>query len=155
MKTPSENVVNIIYDYTERLLTEEGASLTRIDGKIGLFIGYSGILIRLAYDLPHEEFVQWMLRAGVCSFCLLSIILSALGLRSKTSGNVANPDKLMSSEFFYEKDETFYRCYIINGYRETLDEFEDLLERRRNIQSYVISFFVIATVLFGFAVIIS
>lgn len=155
MKNPSENIVNIIYEYTQRLLTEDGDSLSRIDGKIGLFIGYSGVLIRLAYDLPSDEKIQWALRASVCIFSLISILISAIGLRSKPSGNVANPDILMSDKFFYEKDEIYYRCYIINGYRDTLKEFDKLLKRRRITLFIVITSFVLATILFGVAVIIS
>lgn len=66
--------INIIYEYTLRLISEYGESLTRIDTKISIFIGFSGILIRLAYDLPHINFVTQILKIGVCFFAVLTII---------------------------------------------------------------------------------
>lgn len=155
MQKPSENVVNVIYEYTQRLLTEEGESLTRIDNKIGIFIGFSGILIRLAYDLPHETYVSFLLRCGICLFAIPSIAVSSLGLLSKPSGNVADPKELMDDDWFFGMTKEDHQTYIINGYIETLDEFEILLARRRLVLAYVIISFVIAGCLFGLAVCIS
>ena len=155
MRQPSENVVNVIYEYTQRLLTEEGESLTRIDNKIGIFIGFSGILIRLAYDLPHETYISFLFRCAICIFAVLSIATSSLGLLSKPSGNVVDPKELMDDKWFFEMTKDDHKAYITNGYIETLDEFEKLLARRRLVLAYVIIFFVIASCLFGFAVCIS
>ena len=155
MHQPSENVVKTIYEYTQRLLTEEGESLTRIDNKVGIFIGFSGILIRLAYDLPHQTFILFLLRCAVCIFAVLSIAVSSLGLLSKPSGNVVDPKELMSDDWFFEMEVDDHQAYITNGYIETLDEFEILLAKRRLVLAYVISFFVIASCLFGLAVCIS
>lgn len=136
-------------------MTEEGESLTRIDNKISIFIGFSGILIRLAYDLPHENYVSFLLRCTVCIFALLSIVTSSFGLLSRPSGNVVDPKELMSDEWFFEMAEDDHKAYITNGYIETLDEFEKLLSKRRLVLAYVIVFFVIVSCLFGIAVCIS
>lgn len=155
MREPSEKVVDVIYEYTQRLLTEEGESLTRIDNKIGIFIGFSGILIRLAYDLPHTPYVSFLLRCAICLFAGLSIVTSSIGLLSRPSGNVVNPKELMDDEWFFGMTKNDHKVYITNGYIETLDEFEKLLTKRRLVLAYVIIFFVIAICLFGIAVCIS
>ncbi len=147
--------IDIIYEYTKLLLSEYGESLTRIDTKISIFIGFSGVLIRLAYDLPDEHLHFRILKLLICFFALLTIITSALGLIAKPSGNVADPKVLMSDEWFFERSEEFHKAYIVNGFINTLDEFEILFSKRRVTLAWVITFFVISVILFGVTVAIS
>ena len=126
-----------------------------MDTKISIFIGFSGILIRLAYDLHPTNFITLIIRDSVCVFAVLTIITSSLGLLAKPSGNVADPKILMSDEWFFEQSEDFHKAYIINGFIETLDEFEILFKKRRVVLAYVIVFFIISVTLFCLAVIFS
>ena len=147
--------VDVIYDYSQSVLKEYGESFTRLDTKISVYIGFSAVLIRLALDLPHESIESGITRISICFFASLTIVVCSLGLLAKPSGNVADPKVLMSDEWFYEQCEDAHKAYITNGFIETIDELDILLKRRRRTLAWVTTSFVIASVLFAVAVVIS
>lgn len=147
--------VDTIYEYTKNLLAERGEALTRIDTKVSVYIGFSAVLIRLAFNLPHNSFESGLLRVCVCISASLTIILCSLGLLGKPSGNVADPKILMSNEWFFNKSEEEHKAYITNGFIETLDEFDIVFRRRRVLLAWITTCFLIASVFFATAVIFS
>lgn len=149
MKKPQ---LDTIYNYTKALLTERGESLTRTDTKISIYIGFSTVLIRLALDLSHESIIQALFKAIVCIFASLTIILSSLALLGKPSGKVANPDILMSKEWYVNKTEEEYKCYIINGFRSSIEDLDLILAKRQVTQAWITTFFLVATIFFAIAV---
>ena len=148
----SESPIDVIYDYTQSLLKESGESFTRLDTRISVYIGFSAVLIRLALDLPHESTGSKLLRISICFFASLTIVVCSLGLLAKPSGNVADPNILMTDEWLLEQCEDNHKAYITNGFIETINELDVLLKRRRRTLAWVTTSFLITSVLFAVAV---
>ena len=147
--------LDVIYNYTQSLLKEYGEAFTRLDTKISVYIGFSAVLIRLAFDLPHESITSERLRNSICILASLTIALCSVGLLAKPSGNVADPKILMSDEWFFGQSEDAHKAYITNGFIETIDELDTLLTKRRIVLAWVTAGFVITSGLFAAAVVVS
>jgi hypothetical protein len=105
------NPLDTIYKYTESHIKAQEDSLNRLDVRFSTFIGFSGVLIRLAVDLPDNACIKF----GVCFFALATIIISSIGLTAKKTGGAAHPETLMTDEWF-EKEEAYHQAYIVNGW---------------------------------------
>lgn len=145
--------LDTIYKYTQELLKEYESSLNRLDTKIAGFIGFSGVLIRLALDLPTDSEIKSVLRGFICGLSALTVLISTFGLVAKPSGVVADPKNLMDR--FFNKPQEWHQAYIINGWVDTLDEYKHVARKKIKTLSRAILSFVGAIVLFGIAVAIA
>jgi hypothetical protein len=139
--------LDTIYKYTESHLKAQEDSLNRLDVRFSTFIGFSGVLIRLALDLPDKTYIK----IGVCFFAALTIIFSSIGLTAKKTGGAAHPETLMTDEWFQE-EEAYHQAYIINGWIEVIHEYEDIAKTKGARLNFIISLFTISTVLYAIGV---
>lgn len=150
-----EKNLEITYQYTQELIQEHEANLTRMENKSSLFIGFSGILIRLALDLQSNTFIQQTIRISVVSFAFLSILVSCLSLIGKPVGEIALPEDLMNQEWLSELSPDQYRAYIINGWIDTMNQYKEAARKRRVNIAWIVVFFCCASLLFTIGVGIS
>lgn len=144
-----------IYKYTSNLLQSQEDSLIKLDNKISIFIGFSGVLTRLALDLPGKTTAGIIVKIVVCIFGIMSILISATGLLARHTGKVAAPETLMSDEWFFNKKEEEHQAYIINGWIDAMDEYELIIKKKQIRLYWVIVCFSTASTFFGFGVILS
>ncbi|PHV61490.1 hypothetical protein [Cyanobacterium aponinum] len=145
---PQNITVDTIYNYTESHIKSLEESITRIDARFSTFIGFSGVLIRLALDLPQASNTMRFL---VCLFSVIAILISAIGLGSKQTGDVLHPSALMEDKYFYET-EVYQKCLIINDRIKLTEEYEEVIKRKGRRLNYMICFFTIATIFYGIGV---
>lgn len=151
----TEENLKITYQYTQELIQEHEANLTRMENKSSLFIGFSGVLIRLALDLQNDTFVQQVIRISVISFAFLSILVSCLSLIGKPTGKIALPEDLMNEEWLSELSPDLYRAYIINGWIDTMNQYKEAAKKRRVNIAWIVVLFGCASLLFAIGVGIS
>ena len=99
--------LDTIYNYTESLIKAQEESLNRLDSKSSTFIGFSGVLIRLALDLPNNK-----IKTAVCIFALITIGISSLGLTCKSTGETLTPTDLRNhyEQKWMDNDYSEYYC---------------------------------------------
>ena len=141
--------IDSIYNYTESHVKSLEESITRIDNRFNTFIGFSAVLIRLCLDLPRESF---FLQIVLCLLCISAIIVGAIGLQAKEVGNVLHPSALMEDKYF-EEDEVFRQCLIINDKIELINEYEKVIQKKGKRLNLIISLFSIAVILYGIGII--
>lgn len=120
-----------IYDYTLTLYEKQEASLNRIDTKSSTFIGFSGVLIRLALDLPDVGVLEPHLKIGTCILSFLTIFLSSLGLSAKSSCFMPDPKFFMKdiNGYFNLADPQQHQMgCIINGLIDVMDDNEKIAQ---------------------------
>lgn len=149
--------VELIYSYTESLLKVRNDTITQINGKLSTFLGFGGLLLRFSADLPESSLsinvlgesynVCLVLKVITCTVSTLSICLSALGLTAQERGIVISPDKLMN-KWFREPD-IKCRSFIINTWRETIEEFRILAKKKARRLNLAIYLLAIAAALFA------
>lgn len=140
------NPLDTIYKYTESHIKAQEDSLNRLDLRFSTFIGFAGVLIRLAIDLPENT--NHCLKIGVCLFGTLTILFSAVGLTAKQTGGAAHPEILMKDDWF-EKEEAYHQAYIINGWIEVIREYEKIAKIKGQRLNLIVVLFTIATTLYA------
>ena len=122
---PQNISVDTIYNYTESHIKSLEESITRIDARFSTFIGFSGVLIRIALDLENHSVIRFL----VCLFSVIVIIIGALGLVAKQRGSVLAPSALMEDKYFYET-EVYQKCLIINDRIKLTEEYEGVIKNK-------------------------
>jgi hypothetical protein len=167
--TNEENHTNIdlIYEYTESVFKNISDNIDKLNTRLTTVIGFSGILLRFAADLPnrgiifdfpllhiHIEWLSLVLKIGVCLSLLLCVCLSAWGLAPKKgAGTMVPPGKLLD-EWYYETDE---RCklYIAKSWRVGIEQLDSgRLKKAQNL-NLAVWLLIVATILFAVDIAIS
>lgn len=141
--------INTIYQYTESHIKAQEESLNRIDARFSTFIGFSGVLIRLALDLPDTCLST--AKILTCVFAVAAIVISSIGLTSKNTGKVIHPKALMKDQHF-EQDEIYHQCFIVNDRLDLIQECENLFYKKGKRLNRMIILFTLATIFFGIGV---
>ncbi|MDV3002878.1 MAG: hypothetical protein N5P05_004533 (plasmid) [Chroococcopsis gigantea SAG 12.99] len=141
--------IDTIYDYTESHLKALEESLTRLDNKFSTFIGFSSVLIRLVLDLPKNSTIT--IKILTCALLVASIVVSAVGLKATKTGRCLHPAALMEDKYF-EQEEVYRQCLLVNDRIELIDEYEKLGESKGKRFNWVIGLFVVAITLYGVGV---
>lgn len=146
MTTPEENLNTqdhtnnkLAYEYTESTLKIVSAGIDVINTKLSTVLGFGGVLLRFAADLPSKSEIvsktgslgllgclSLLLKLGVCLLSAASIILAIAGLYVQKGGDIVPPKRLMKKRWYYESDERC-RAYIIKTW---LNAFEELTSIR-------------------------
>jgi hypothetical protein len=143
--------IQLIYDYTKSLVSDQSNSLNRLDTKLSAFLGFSALLLRFALNLPDDaanNVCQVVVKVLVCVFAGASVLFSAMGLTAKTRGTTVDPKVLMGDDWYWEPEE---RCkaFIVNTWIVATDEYEAVGKKKGQKLNLTIWLFCIATILFA------
>ncbi len=149
--------VELIYNYTESLLKARSDTITQLNGKLSTFLGFGGLLLRFSADLPDCSTPLdipgfyfsscLLLKIVACVLSAASVCLSAMGLTAKEKGSVVSPDKLMNK--WFRKADVRCRSFIINTWRGTIEEFENLGKKKARQLNLAIYLLAIAIIVFA------
>lgn len=123
--TESTNI-NLAYEYTESVYKARNEALDNLNGRLGTFLGFGGLLLRFAADLP-----------GINTGCLTCLILKAI-----------------VCGFSNESDER-YRAYITNTWVEAIELFEEAAIKKGKRLNLSIWLLTLATIAFALDIIIA
>ncbi len=113
-------------------------SINVLNTKLTTIIGFGGVLLKFAVDLPDASLVFGIpgqstklgclscliLKITVCLLSTISICLAAIGLLAKEGGGIVRPRKLLK-EWLYEPDERC-RLFIARTWRNAIEELDVL-----------------------------
>lgn len=148
--------IELIYEYTKSVVSAQSDSLNRLDTKFSAFLGFSGILLRFALNLPDNSGLNvWLglnilqvLKVLVCTFAGASVLFSAIGLTAKNRGTTVDPKILMGDDWYWESEERC-RAFIVNTWIVTTDEYQETGRKKGQNLNLTIWLFCIATLLFA------
>jgi hypothetical protein len=108
--------IRLAYEYTESVYKARNEALDNLNGRLGTFLGFGGLLLRFAADLPGINtgcLTCLILKVIVCGFSAASIFAIATGLTSNPIGTIVKPRELMT-DYWYKLSDERYRAYITN-----------------------------------------
>lgn len=144
-----EGSLDTIYRYTEFCVSKTIDNLKGLDSKLGIFIGFSAVLIRLAADLLSPWF-----RISVCVLALLVIVVCAISLKGSNVGPMAHPSVLMTDKWFQQGGDV-HQGYIISAWIESLEDLDKVIIRKQRNLLLVIFLFSLSVISYGLGVILS
>ncbi|MEG4960211.1 hypothetical protein [Microcoleus sp. K4-B3] len=149
--------IHLAYEYTESVYKARKEDLDNQNGKLGTFLGFGGLLLRFAADLPGENtgcLTCLILKVMVCGFSAASIFACATGLTSNKLGHIVKPKDLMT-DYWYNLSEERCRAYIINTWVEAIEVFEEAAIKKGQRLNIAIWLLAIATIAFALDLIIA
>jgi hypothetical protein len=154
--TGSTNI-SVAYEYTESVYKARNEALDNLNGRLGTFLGFGGLLLRFAADLPGINtrcLTCLILKVIVCGFSAASIFAIATGLTSNPIGTIVKPRELMRDYWYNESDER-YRAYITNTWVEAIELFEEAAIKKGKRLNLAIWLLALATIAFALDIIIA
>lgn len=154
--TESTNI-SLAYEYTESVYKARNEALDNLNGRLGTFLGFGGLLLRFAADLPGLNtgcLTCLILKAIVCGFSAASIFAIATGLTSNPIGTIVKPRELMTDYWYNESDERC-RAYITNTWVEAIELFEEAAIKKGKRLNLAIWLLALATIAFALDIIIA
>jgi hypothetical protein len=126
----TENI-DLAYSYTEDFLKDRKNEIKHLDWRLGTFLGFAGLLLRLGTDLHDTKPSYLLTKLGVLVTSTFSVVIATWGLRSNSKGRFVKPSYLMEDECF-TKETPEIKAMIINTHKKTSDEL-DLLARQKQL----------------------
>jgi hypothetical protein len=151
-ETTLHNNVAFIYEYTESVLKDVNKSIDNTTTKLIATIGFSGVLLRFAADLPDSKY-SFSVKVGVCFLVTLAIGFCGTGLLPKTSGDIVKPEKLLEPEWYRASDE-LCRLYVLRQWQSAISQLDELLALRTMCLNLAIGSLIIASFLFALSIVL-
>lgn len=146
--TKDEDSIDVIYNYTESSIKAQEESLNRINARSSNFIGFAGVIIRLAMDLPPTENTTKII---VSILAVATILLGAIGLTAKGTGSVMLPSVLLEDKYL-NADKFTHQIPIIKDCTNLIKEYEALMKKKQIRTNLMIACFCCCTTLYGLGV---
>jgi len=149
--------IRLAYEYTESVYKARNEALDNLNGRLGTFLGFGGLLLRFAADLPGIKtgcLTCLILKAIVCGFSAASIFVIATGLTSNPRGILVKPRELMT-DYWYNESKERYRAYITNTWVEAIELFEKAAIKKGKRLNLAIWLLTLATIAFALDIIIA
>ncbi|MEO0947208.1 MAG: hypothetical protein AAFY11_03515 [Cyanobacteria bacterium J06641_5] len=147
--TDNGSNLDLLYDYTNSLLEKLTSDTNNLNTKLGILIGFSATLIRIAVDLPGRDATSHL----PCNTCLLlqsftlglligSILLSASGLlTSAQTATFVKPSELLENWYYAEPE--VCKLFILKGLSKAISGLDE--ERARKAQRLTWSILLLTT----------
>ncbi|PSF30525.1 hypothetical protein C7H19_23730 [Aphanothece hegewaldii CCALA 016] len=139
--------LSLIHEYTKWVFDSISSSANIINGKFTTVIGFSGILLRFASDLPNCNVYFSFAKIGICIFLVLAIIFSAFGIAPHERGAIVSPEELRK-DYYYGLDEECRR-YTTDNLIEAVEQLRQYRNSKASYLFWAVICLATATVIFG------
>jgi hypothetical protein len=155
----------LIYEYTKSLLKDCRDSIVKYNAGIASIMGFSGIILRFAMDLPNESSIPnfilksididicLAIKLVVCLFCTVSITVLLISLTVRATYGVTHPQTLIND--WYEKEEERFLSFVTNTWIEEINNFASIILLKKEKINLSIKLMCIAANLFLLNLLIS
>jgi|GEM_PF-6994023 len=144
--------VELVYKYIEHSLQSTSNNIGRLETRITTLFGFSGLLLRFTIDLPSSIVIShwnvgYVFQIVISVILFLAIIVSALGLFPKSSGDAYTANELLDE---LEKHDINYSMqYIALSRDKTLKNLDKTRLYKVNCLKWITFLVVFATLLFA------
>lgn len=150
-ETSQHDNSKLIYEHAEKCVDKINKSIDNITTKLTTSIGFSGVLLKFASDMPSGGY-SFFFKICVTLLLMGAIGFCACGLYPKQAGDSLTT-RYLREELYYYPDEEIRRL-IIDQKLRSIDQLNDLAKFRRTYLNCAISCLMIATGVFGVSVIV-
>lgn len=147
--------LDIIYKYTESLIKSQEEHISRLDNKLNTLIGFSGLLIRLALDLPELPSICHVSRITACAFAGITLVISCWGLMHKPHEDITKPQRVNNLYSNLDNPEFEHKKYITTAYIELEKEYSAVENKKQTTADIAIKTFAISSLALAVGVIFS
>ena len=123
--------IDFTYLDTEKFVDIKTKAISDLNNRLTVFIGFSGLLLRFALELPHACTSTLLLQILTAITAAAAGINSIIGLRAEEAGLGLKP-KILQSKAWRVKDEEKIKVGIIKAWIAGIDDFNKvgLLKKR-------------------------
>lgn len=142
-----ESNIDIIYEYTRNVYGLVNDSANKLDTKLGIVIGFSGVLLRFVDDLDDYNRGLIIVKILICSSLVGSVVCSVIGLSPRASGDAVSPRELRMD--FYDTSAEECRRYIVDNLINAIEQVDKSRDTKGTWLTRAIWALAIGAVLFG------
>lgn len=139
--------VALIYDYSREGYFDRKQNLRSLDTRLATAIGFAGLTLRFAAELPESGLLESRLKVAACGLAALATVVALRGFVSQASGEVMRPDALLE-KFYYDSDEQC-RLVIVRKWQSASDELNQVSTAKSHWLNRSIILLVLAALFFG------
>ncbi|MBD1871871.1 hypothetical protein H6F75_00100 [Nodosilinea sp. FACHB-131] len=145
--------VALIYDYAREMYFDRKQNLRSLDTRLATAIGFAGLTLRFAAELPELGLVEPRLKVAACGLAALATVVALKGFVSQASGEVMRPDALLE-KFYYDSDEQC-RLVIVRQWQSASDALSHLAAAKSYWLNRSVILLVLAALSFGADVVLA
>ncbi|MBW4565701.1 MAG: hypothetical protein KME32_32395 [Mojavia pulchra JT2-VF2] len=147
-ETNSNANLNLAYEYTKIVLEAKVKILDTLDSRMGMFLGFGGVLLKFGLDAPSELPSEQTLKTTFIALTVLSVCTNASGLLAKGTGNAVKPKKLMTDKYYNEENPRV-KAFLINTWAELVEELEEMGKTKSIYLNSAITLLALAVIMLG------
>lgn len=145
--------VALIYDYAREMYFDRKQNLRSLDTRLATAIGFAGLTLRFAAELPEAGVVGPWLKVAACGMAALATVGALKGFVSRAAGEVMRPDALLE-KFYYDSEEQC-RLVIVRQWQSAFDGLSHLGAVKSRWLNRAVILLVLASLLFGADVVLA
>jgi len=140
--------IELAYTYTQEFISDRKTEIRQLEWRLGTFLGFSGLLLRFAIDLPSNCPSYLYSKIGVILASSCAAGIAAWGLRSVPKGKFVLPSRLMEDERF-NSDNLEVKARIINTHNPSAKNLDAYALQKHTILNQSILLLSVAIALFA------
>lgn len=145
--------VALIYDYAREMYFDRKQNLRSLDTRLATAIGFAGLTLRFAAELPAPVVAGPWLKIAACGMASLAAVLALKGFTSQPSGEVVRPDALLET-YYYDTDEQC-RLVIAQSWQDGFDSLGSVGLAKSQWLNRSVVVLVLAALMFGADVVLA
>ncbi|MCY6492140.1 hypothetical protein [Leptolyngbya sp. GGD] len=142
----------LIYEHAEKSVEKINKSIDNITSKLTTFLGFSGVLLKFASDMPSNGEL-FSLKVIVTVLLLGTVVFCGCGLYPKAGGNSLTTRYLRENLYYYPEEEV--RRQIIDQRLKSIESLEEVAAFRRIYLNHAILCLMLAVIFFGISIIVN
>ena len=111
--------------YSEKVFDGTNKSLDNLNNRASAFLGFGGILLRFAFELPYCSIFTKCTKILTIICFLASLITNLICLLSEGKGKIIKPRRMMDDDYF-ELESKDYKATIVDTIIIANEELEEV-----------------------------
>ncbi len=142
----------IIYDYTEKIFRGIQDNIASLNTRLGVTIGFSGLMLRFSLDLPENFPSCLSLKVAACSLVCVALCLALNGFLTEPTGKYVKADELLEDNYYLPEE--LLRLKIIDGWNEGIRGLSFLQARKNRYLNWSVKTLAVSSLCFGINIIL-
>lgn len=151
---PVENNAGLAFEYAMDYLRMAKAAAGSLNVRLGTVIGFAGLALRFALDLPVDGCLSCLLlKAGVCGLAIIAMGFGLWGIYPFPVGKIVRPEVLLEDDWYRESGDRV-RCALVDALSVAAAEIGNMNYVKSMRLRLAVGFLAALAVIFGIDVIL-
>ncbi|MEO1385985.1 MAG: hypothetical protein AAFV85_01265 [Cyanobacteria bacterium J06634_6] len=142
----------LIYNYTEKIFDSIRINVASLNTRLGVTIGFSGLMLRFSLDLPDSFPTSQVLKILSCLLVCSASVLALTGFLTKPTGEYASAKQLLDENYY--RPEEMIRLQIIRGWNTGIQGLMNLQQQKNLYLNYAVKALATASLCFGLNIVL-